>query len=207
MRPWKLIALLLVAGLLVLSAAEVAALVTGHPVKTFTRDPAATGHLPALTGAVSMLNISLWAVIAALCAVAAWLVPTVRTAMVSMALLCAVLMADDALMLHEAVMPRFGLPEKLPMVFYGAAAVVFLSRLVRRRDLWAAGAGFLTGGVLLAVSVGVDQVVGDTYFLEDGAKLLGACVWLSVPVLTLAAGAHEARATVDRGSRRVHAPV
>jgi hypothetical protein len=54
---------------------------------------------------------------------------------------------------------------------------------------------FLVGGALLALSVLVDQLAPGRFFVfaEDGAKLLGALVWLTLPPLSLPASLRQPR--------------
>ncbi len=54
--------------------------------------------------------------------------------------------------------------------------------MVREASRDVAGA-FLVGAGLLGVSAVVDQSLSGQHLLEDGAKLLGALVWLTVPMI------------------------
>lgn len=183
-RSMVLVGALLCGGLVVIVVTAVASAVTGTPVDVFTRDPAATTGMPFYTGSMSILTTGVWAAVAALAGVAAWLVPSRRRLMTGFSVLSGVLLVDDALMLHESVAPELGIPEVLFLAFYGVYGFVLLWRFARPK--LAAGTGPLVlGAVLLAMSAAID-VINRAIIVEDGLKLLGALVWLAVPVLTLA---------------------
>ncbi len=67
---------------------------------------------------------------------------------------------------------------------YAAIAVVLLFGVSKHRGDESTLV-FLVGGALLAVSVMIDQTVEHQYIWEDTAKLLGALLWLVVPIMML----------------------
>jgi hypothetical protein len=96
--------------------------------------------------------------------------------------------ADDALLLHETVGPYvLGIPE---VAFFGCYACLgsWVLWLLSTRDRGAI-LPYLLGGGFLAASVAVDLSTEDAFFLlEDGAKLLGTLVWMTLPILIYGSG-------------------
>ena len=166
---------------------------TGRPAAEFTRDVATVGGLPAYAGFVSQLGLLLWAGAAgagACGALAARRDETGRAGPAGFAAglgwLSAQLAADDAFLLHEAVLPALGVPEKAVLLTHAAvAAVVFLTwrRWAARSNL-----GLLAlAAAGLGGSVSADQLAPTGWTLaEDAAKLLGVATWCGYVVLTAA---------------------
>ncbi|MGY1622103.1 hypothetical protein ACI789_07915 [Geodermatophilus sp. SYSU D00965] len=181
---WKPVTAALAIGALALIATVLAAERFDEPVGTFTRDVQVTAGMPWYTGALSLFTTTVWAGVTALAAFAAWLEEDERRRLGGLAALAALLMADDALQVHDEVGPQNGVPQIAFMVVYALAAAA-LSLAFLRRPRAAATAAFLLGAVFLGASVFVDQLLRHAFLLEDGAKLLGALVWLTVPVLSV----------------------
>lgn len=194
----RLLGGLLALGLAVVAAAVVAGEVGGVPMGVLFRDAAvartildddgaAAWATSSYAGALSLLTIVVWGSVASLSLFVAW----ARRAwwLVGTAALTAAMGADDALMLHERVGPRLGVPEPVFPAVYAVAAALLLWSLWRRRAVGPAAA-LLVGLVVLGGSEAVDlldQVVlhmtgGWLIVVEDGAKLLGALAWVAVPV-------------------------
>jgi hypothetical protein len=171
-------------GALALIATVLAAERFDESVGTFTRDVQVTAGMPWYTGALSLFTTMVWAGVTALAAFAAWLEKDERRRLGGLAVLAALLMADDALQVHDEVGPQNGVPQIAFMVVYALAAAA-LSLAFLRRPRAAATAAFVLGAVFLGASVVVDQLLRHAFLLEDGAKLLGALVWLTVPVLSV----------------------
>ncbi|MEX5718032.1 hypothetical protein [Geodermatophilus maliterrae] len=164
-----------------------------EPVAVFTRDGSSLGGLPWYSGSVSMLNTMVWAAVTALALLVAWLEPRDRLRLTVLGGFVLVLAADDALQLHESVGPENGVPQKVFLALYAVTAVLLLVLFLRggRRGPTIA---FLSGGALLAVSIVFDQLVDrQILIVEDGTKLLGAIVWLTVPVLAVSRRARHDR--------------
>ena len=169
-------------GVLLVTSVALVAWWTDTPAGIFTRDQSATTGTAWYTGSVSSLNLVLWGVAAALATFVASLHRANRGGLLIFAGFSAVLLADDALLLHEFVGPRLQVPEPLFFVVYAAAAGMTVWLLSPARA-GTAGWAVLLGGGLLAASIGTDIVVEDTFLLEDGLKLVGTMVWATVPVL------------------------
>lgn len=182
MRARTSIVSALVAGVVVLALARVLAHGFDEPMSTFMRDFQVTAEVPWYTGSISVLNSMVWASIAALCLLVAWSNPSESRPLRVLGGLTLVFAADDALLLHDAIGPNLGIPEPAFLVVYAVVALWLLWVMVREASREVAGA-FLVGAVLLGLSAVVDQSLSGQHFLEDGAKLLGALVWLTVPMI------------------------
>jgi len=183
-----MIGIALALGAIVVAIVVAGAALTDRPAGDFTRDirtlcEAAGSNLAFYAGAISQLNIMVWAVIGALALLTAYLLPTRRAWFSLFGAFVLVLAADDALTLHESG-PRRVIPERAFYLTYAIVALLLVIGLLRRR-FDEATVAFLSGGALLATSVVVDQAVAHQYLWEDGLKLAGACVWVVVPLLEL----------------------
>ena len=147
-----------------------------------TRDPAAVAEMPVYTGALSIAGVMAWAAMAAICLLTAYVLRSARapqdeTLFFSVcAVALALLGADDALQVHENVLPdQFGVPQKLVyLVYLGAAAAwawCFRERLLRT-DI----AVLALAGGLLAGSVALDVIQEDGTWLEDYFKFSGLAI-------------------------------
>lgn len=191
--------------LLVLAAVYKAHTYYGLPVGTLLRDPSAVTNVPWYVGVVSNLGVLLWCAAGAVCAFAAALLlrsggGARRTAFLGCAAsVSLLLMFDDLLMLHEAVLPQtFSIGEHVFLGLDAALLALFLAYFVR--DIldhdWPILAGAL---VLFAVSMLLDRLrlqitpAGDE-LMEDGSKFLGAALWLGFWART----AHQAIRRFDR---------
>jgi hypothetical protein len=173
-----------VAGLVVLGLADVVAHLSGLPVGAITRDAQSTQHTSAAVGAVSLFNDMAWAVAGALSLFVAWASPVARPYMLVFGMLMFILAADDSLMLHEIVGPKIvGIPELAFFALYALLAVWVLWLLVRSKAPRNVTFTYLLGGCFLAASVLADLTGRNWYLVEDGAKLLGTLVWITLPLM------------------------
>lgn len=164
----------------------------GHNAAPLLRDPATMAGMPVWHGALSTLGCMAWALTGALClATHAGQRRTAARTWLLMAALALALGVDDALMLHEEVLPGVGLGQELVFLAYGAVAVLIV------RDVLARPADFdvpllAVACSALAVSIGLDVVVEDALVIyEDGPKVFG--------VVVLAVWAYgRARATIGQ---------
>lgn len=167
-------------GVLLLMGAVVAAAAVSDRIPDtgyLTRDPTSVGRIPWWAGSISRLTNLCWAAAATLAVLAGLLDRgRLRRPLVLLGVFIAVLALDDTLLLHDAVLPGRGIPERLVTAAYGVAglALAVLWLPLRRT---AVGMAFYLGGLLLAVSLGIDVVWGDLYVREDTPKLLGVLVW------------------------------
>lgn len=137
-------------------------------------------------GFMSQIGIIMWACVAAtglFTALILW-VRGERGAAFALTLFAGLLhgwMAlDDALLLHESVLPGLGLRQTYILIFYMLLGVGYLLagwRLLLRSDWWllAIGMAAVAGSLLLDLTVYDRSTVG--VVLEDGLKFYGLAVW------------------------------
>lgn len=189
-------------GLVLAGAATVAGLhllsrVTGTPLALLTRDVAATAQLKFYIGILSSVGALLWCAAASMCWFGAAAlrgtgqVERARFLAASGGLLAA-LGADDFFMLHEAVYPKFGLPEELVVGLYALVLLLLMLRF-RRQLLDGELLLFVIGCVLFAGSALVDMRVRDATALEDILKVAGIASWLTYYWRHALAGVRAAR--------------
>lgn len=197
-----LITLALLTGAVVIALTAIAVQVTGQPVGVFTRDIRTLGieagvEFPPYVGALSILNNMVWAIAGAVAVCAAALVPARRRWASVLGLLLLLLAADDAYLVHESVAPRVGIPEQATYALYAViGGWLFVHSFRHHRD--GSTLALAIGGVVLAVSSAVDVLFFGQYLAEDGTKLVGALVLLTVPMMTLASQDRRARSTLRR---------
>ena len=195
----------LLLGLLLVAGTSLLAALSQQPFGYYSRDLKALSAeagavLPLLAGGLALLNVMVWASAASMAVLAAVIWPPRRRWLLGFAFLNILLALDDALLLHDEVGPALGLPEEGFDLFYAAVGVLLLmgafrpevnlrteDRLsrFRVRNLSSGGRAFVLGLLLLGLSVVMDQITHGQYLWEDGPKLLGALVWLTVPLLEL----------------------
>ena len=161
------------------------------PVADLLRDPLSVAEMSQdccglYYGALSNLGVLIWMGAAAACLFAALLVlvtggwSPAAAFLIYGGLLTGLLTVDDLFLLHDYILPHFGVPQLLVYAAYGAVALGYLL-LFARQILQHGAVAFLFAGSLLAASVGIDQVIHSDapirIFAEDGAKLMGIIVW------------------------------
>jgi hypothetical protein len=182
----RLVAGALGGGVLVLAFARLLAGAVGEPVSNLTRDAVAVANMPWYTGSVSLFTGMVWAVASALSYFVAWAVPSVRRQMLALGVFAMWLAADDSMLIHDQIGPGHGVPEALFGPVYLVLALVVLRELLRTRSR-VTTVVFVLGTALLGMSEAFDVVFhNSTFIVEDGAKLLGAMVWATIPVITYA---------------------
>ena len=192
-------------GLLLVAGTSLLAAVNQQPFGEYSRDLQALAAdagavLPLLAGGLALLNMMVWASAASMAVLAAGIWPPRRRWLLGFAFLNTLLALDDALLLHDEVGPELGLPEEGFDLLYAAMGVLLLLRAFRLavnarpeerlsrfhvQNISSGGRAFLLGLLLLGVSVVVDQTIHGQPLWEDAPKLLGALVWLTVPLLEL----------------------
>lgn len=139
-------------------------------------------------GFVSTAGIILWASTAAigLFSAAVLMLTGSKIEAISFPLLCGLLTGwialDDAFLLHETVLPAFGVPQNLVIAIYLVLALsyaVLNVQQILKRDFWL----LAMGATALAVSILVDVVFHSLnpmlVLLEDSAKFFGIFCWAS----------------------------
>jgi hypothetical protein len=195
MRGW--VSAAVVVGVAVGLGVMLAGQVTGTPAEDFTRDPVVVAHLDWYVGSMSLLTSIVWGVGAALSAFVAWIEPRLRRELAPLAVLTAALGADDALLLHERVLPNLGVHEYVTQGLYALAGLILAWRMApwRRGPAGVTGRMYVVGCAALAGSLLLDDVVHTAFLAEDTAKLIGALVFAVTPV-----AAHSALAGADAGA-------
>ena len=178
-RPAILLALVM--GTTILALAQIASSVSDEPISTFTRDFQVTAHLPWYTGWISVLNGMVWAAVAALSLFVASLIPSERRRLVLFGGFVLVLAADDALVVHDVLGPDHGIPQAAFIAAYGVVALLLAWWMLQGASEVALA--FFLGAALLGVSAAMDQLLSGVRVFEEGAKLLGALVWVTVPLI------------------------
>jgi hypothetical protein len=135
-------------------------------------------------GAVSNLGLMLWAGTAAVALFTVFIKLGAKQACRLEALsfaTSAMLLIDDAFLVHEIILPTFGVPQTLVIGVIGALSLVYLfaarRRILRSPHRWL----LYLGLALFAMSIGIDQVFYSTaswmVVLEDGPKFIGIVCW------------------------------
>ncbi len=145
-------------------------------------------------GFVSNLGNIIWSATAAICIFAAVLMYLSGNSRqylmfaLSAGLLTGLLALDDTFMLHEVILPSFGIPQNVVLASYAIFALlhVFSSwRVIMSNDYWI----LLIGGGALFTSVFIDVVFHSLapiiVYLEDSAKFFGIFCWASFHIVTL----------------------
>lgn len=181
-NPWTVVAF----GLLPLLVAFLASLAPMSPEMLF-RDPAVTAALPPYLGVFSHLGVLAWWAAATACLLSALVLPAgrERAMMAAAGAFAALLALDDLFMLHESLMPRLGVPEKLVLGSYAVLAITFLVgfRDIHRRMDWPL---LLASLALLGLSVFVDVAFAysvTSLVIEDGTKFAGIIAWSAYHLL------------------------
>lgn len=184
----------LVAGLALSLLAPLGQLLTGGSVSAveLISDPVESHDIAWFAGGLASITMFLWAGAAALLAVGAvglWRDerPLAR-ALAALALLTVVVLLDDRFLLHELVLPHFGVPELVSYLAYalaGAAIVlVFWRVLLRYEASWLLALALVGMGLSVLLDLtGIDSDVRRV--AEESAKMIGAAALVAFPALLL----------------------
>ena len=193
-----------VVGALGLAVVLVAAVYAGaesldRPFGFFSREPSEVLGAPWYTGFLFHVGLLVWFASAVACLFGGWLVARLRGRSAALPLLaagalCLVLAVDDALRIHEEVIPsKLGIPKIGTYAVYAAVfgAWLWVFRDFVRRSDWPLLA---LSAVMLGTSVGFDRVFesNQQHLFEDGAKFVGIVAWSAYFVRTAFAAALDA---------------
>lgn len=200
--PGRALLLALTLGLLLAALAPLGHLVTGGGITAMDlmSDPVELTGTPWYLGGVAALNLFLWAAAAGLLVVAGvGLWPGERrlaVAMLVLGLVAVVVALDDRFLLHELVLPHFGVPEVVSYAAYAAGALVLTAALgrvlLREPAAWLlvlALAG-LAASVALDLT-GIDSTVRRV--AEETAKMVGASALAFFPGTVLVGRLRQVR--------------
>ena len=126
-------------GLLAAIGVYALAAVTGADLPSLTRDPASVTHSHVYTGILSNAGVTLWAACTAICFFGVWLLLRENVGwrevsfLLSSALFTSLLLLDDVLLVHEAVLPKaLGVPQYLTYGGYGLLFSFYMIHFARR---------------------------------------------------------------------------
>lgn len=145
-----------------------------------TRDPSSEFGFPIYAGFVSEFGFVGWVITATATAFAAALRPERRQLLLTACLLSALLGLDDRFTLHEALLPRIGIPEMLVYLVYAALLLRVLWQLLptrRRLKLPLLAIALACFAASLIIDAAVEFDPGTSLFLEDMAKFAGIVFW------------------------------
>ena len=147
-------------------------------VLLLTRDPNAVSGLESDVGSLSMVGLSMWAATVAVLALTATVVDTRRKRryLIGTAVFLGWLLLDDAVMVHDNLLPRAGLPDGVTYLFYAGVAVAWV--LAFRREIAESEVALL---VVAACAFGLSMtsdVLNRLPVFEDYAKLVGIATLL-----------------------------
>ena len=160
---------------------------SGIPISRLTRDPVALGELSVYAGFLSQAGIFFWSASATLCLFSARVLSgntehqNLRLFLLVSGLLTLLLGLDDTFLLHEKVLPHFGIPQNLVLGSYAGFVLLYLFRfypliLETEYVLLVIALSFFAVSVILDV---LEPPGISLFFFEDGAKLTGIVSWLA----------------------------
>jgi len=144
-------------------------------------------------GFISNLGIMIWSATAAICLFSAVVFARMNERSLlwfalSAGFLNGWLALDDAFLLHENVLPYFGIPQNLVLASYVALALLYAAaswRIILAADYLI----LFVGGLAVVVSLLVDTVFSSSLpalvYIEDSAKFFGIFSWASFHITTL----------------------
>ena len=146
-------------------------------------------------GFVSTAGVILWAATAAISLFSAAMLLIARTkgSLVLFPLLAGMLTGwialDDAFLLHETVLPSFGVPQNAVIAFYVLLAFGYFAanwKAILKYDFWILGMGAAALGTSIAVDTIFHSLNPTFVLLEDSAKFFGIFCWATFHVTTFA---------------------
>jgi hypothetical protein len=143
-----------------------------------TRDPDAVSGLGSDVGSLSMVGLSMWAATVAVLALTGTVVHTRRKRryLLSTAVLLGWLLLDDAIMIHDNLLPSLGVPDGVTYLVYVGVAMAWL--LTFRREIAESEVALL---VVAACAFGLSMtadVLNRLPVFEDYVKLVGIATLL-----------------------------
>jgi len=176
------VVIILAIGVFILASVLTAAWLQDFPIKFYTRDPASESARNLLLGVLSNAGLVFWSAAASVALLTAFATPMRRPFFVFAGLFSILLLCDDALQLHEQVIPwLLGLPEKVVFGVYGLLVAAFVLR--HRKTLTGAGGGiFIAAMAGFGLSIALDVLSGESTLMnmaEDLPKFVGIVLWFA----------------------------
>lgn len=192
--PWLALAVVSLLGLALGGLAPLGQWLTGGGITAveLLSDPAELPEIGWYSGGVASLNMFLWAGAAALFLTSAaglWQQDRrLALALGWLGVLSGVILLDDRFLLHELVLPHFGVPEIVSYAGYGLAALglvlLFGRTLLRHQESWLLAWALLW--MALSVLLDLSGIDSDTRRVaEEVAKMVGATALVAFPALLL----------------------
>ena len=179
-------------GAALLAVAYVASVTSDVTMRELTQDATTVLEAPFYIGSVSLVGVILWAAAAATCLFVAASPgggsSDLRRLLLVSGILTLVLLADDAFLLHDEILPRYaGISGELYGIAYIVAMLVYL---VAMRAVIPRTNYLLLGATLALFAVSAAADLGSSVLatllpsplgllLEDGTKLLAIGGWLA----------------------------
>lgn len=194
---WPTLLLVSMASVILLGAVLVVHFWKGVPIGNLTRDPLEVMNGSIYIGFLSQVGIFFWAASATVCFFAASVIVgrssihKMKSFFFASGLLSLYLGLDDVFMLHEILLPRIGVPEKIIYVGYVGMTLLWLiwfSSIILRTEYLLLGTAAFCFSASIALDV-LDYDFMGHYIFEDGTKMIGIICWLAyfyrVAVVTL----------------------
>ena len=176
------VVIILAIGVFILASVLTAAWLQDFPIKFYTRDPASEAEQHLLLGVLSNAGLVFWSAAASVALLTAFATPMRRPFFVFAGLFSILLLCDDALQLHEHVIPLLlGLPEEVVFGVYGLLVAALVLR--HRKTLTGAGCGlFIAAMAGFGLSIALDVLSGVSTLMnmtEDLPKFVGIVLWFA----------------------------
>lgn len=148
---------------------------------------------PPYFGFVSTLGIMLWVITATVCLFSALIIYGSKQHShlfkfaLSGGILTGWLALDDAFLLHEKVLPAFGVPQNIVLAIYVLLTLAYVLaswRAILTSDYWILAFGGLAFIASLFIDVYFSSLNPLLVSLEDSAKFLGIFCWASFHITT-----------------------
>lgn len=191
-KSWKIVQVWLPI-LILLGATKLISSSASIPLRQLMLDPTEAMRVPFYTGIIANLGILLWAATASICLYISiflghWMSRAWKNFFLVSGLLTLLLLADDALRLHDEILPVYlGIKGDFLGIIYVLLVVLYL--FLFRGLIFQHSYIFLAMALgLFAVSAATDVatrllkdrfVAQDLLLVEDGAKVLGLANWLA----------------------------
>lgn len=179
-------------GFVLVAAAVIVSVTSDINARQLFQDANTVAGVPFYIGSLSMLGVILWAMTAAICLFVAPRPaegdPDLRRLLLVSGIFTLVLMADDAFLFHDDILPRYaGISGDLYGVAYVVAMAVYLLALrsvLARTNYLLLGVALVLFGISAVTDVGSSRLhefvpAAIVEIVEDGTKLVGIGTWLA----------------------------
>jgi hypothetical protein len=166
--------------IIILLSAVLLALIKDISLENLTRDTAAIGNLPFYTGWISYIGAMFWCAAASIALFTAYNIKN-KKFFLQIGILSLILLIDDLFMIHDGLISRIGIDEKILFVVYGIIVLYIIINnfsYLKKNNYYL----LLVPLMLFAISIFVDvlpeSVIPQKYLFEDGSKFLGIGGWM-----------------------------